>query len=67
MPVSLNDYSPHDQQIWDEELDDFVPERVFDAHIHMFDPRHLAAAAPSAANPWGFADFGTLRQWAARL
>ena len=31
MSLSVADYSPHDQQIWDEELHDFVPDRVFDA------------------------------------
>jgi len=67
MPVSLSDFSPHDQQIWDEELHDFVPDRVFDAHIHMFHPEHVRASSPSAATPWGFADFTTLQQWAARL
>jgi len=66
MPASLQDYSAHDQQIWDEELQDFVPDRVFDAHIHMFHPEHLtAAASPSSA--WGHTDFSALQQWAARL
>ncbi|MEJ7593378.1 MAG: hypothetical protein WKF77_17690 [Planctomycetaceae bacterium] len=67
MPVSLSDFSPHDQQIWDEELQDFVPDRVFDAHIHMFHPEHVRASSPSSPNPWGFADFSMLRQWAAKL
>ena len=67
MPVSLSDFSPHDQQIWDEELHDFVPDRVFDAHIHMFHPEHVRATSPSTANPWSFADFSTLQKWAARL
>jgi predicted TIM-barrel fold metal-dependent hydrolase len=67
MPISLHDYSPHDQQIWDEELQDFVPDRVFDAHIHMFHPEHLPATSSSAANPWSLADLATLQQWAARL
>ena len=67
MPVSLSDFSPHDQQIWDEELQDFVPDRVFDAHIHMFHPEHVKASSSPAENPWGFADFATLQQWAARL
>ncbi len=66
MPASLHDYSAHDQQIWDEELQDFVPDRVFDAHIHMFHPEHLTpAASPSSA--WGHTDFSALQQWAARL
>lgn len=67
MPVSLDDYSEHDQQIWDEDLQDFVPERVFDAHIHMFHPGHLAESSPAAANPWGLADLANLKQWAERL
>ncbi len=67
MPVSINDFSPHDQQIWDEELQDFVPDRVFDAHIHMFHPEHLKTSVPSALSSWGLADFSTLQQWAARL
>jgi predicted TIM-barrel fold metal-dependent hydrolase len=67
MAISLHDYSSHDQQIWDEELQSFVPDRVFDAHIHMFHPEHLTATSPSAANPWSLADLATLQQWAARL
>ena len=66
MSVSLNDFSAHDQQIWDEELQDFVPDRVFDAHIHLFNPGHLSAAA-SSSNTWGLADLTTLQAWAARL
>ncbi len=65
MPATLHDYSAHDQQIWDDELQDFVPDRVFDAHIHMFHPDHLTATAASIA--WGHTDFTALQQWAARL
>lgn len=67
MSVSINDFSLHDQQIWEEELQDFVPDRVFDAHIHMFHPEHLKSAVPSALSSWGLADYPTLKQWAARL
>ena len=67
MPVTIEDFSSHDQQIWDEELQDFVPQRVFDAHVHMFLPDHLKASSGSAGSPWGYADFSTLQQWAARL
>jgi len=65
MPATLDDFSPHDQRIWDEELADFVPDRVFDAHIHMFQPEHMPSSA--AANSWSFADFEHLKRWAARL
>ena len=67
MPISINDFSTHDQQIWDEELQDFIPDRVFDAHIHMFHPEHLKTSVPSALSGWGLADLPTLQQWAARL
>lgn len=34
MPLlNLNDL---DQRIWDEELDSFIPDRVFDAHTHIY-------------------------------
>lgn len=67
MPVSLDEYSQHDQQIWDEELQDFVPDRVFDAHIHMFHPQHFSATAGLTVSPWSMADLTTLKAWAARL
>ena len=25
-----------DRRIWDEELDEFVPQRVFDVHTHIY-------------------------------
>ena len=25
-----------DQQIWNEELEDFVPKTIFDAHTHLY-------------------------------
>ena len=66
MPVSPSDFTAHDQQIWDEELQDFVPNRVFDAHIHLFNPAHLPADSTVARN-WGLNDLASLQQWAARL
>lgn len=57
-------FTQHDQQIWDEELADFVPERIFDAHIHLFNPAHHPAAAGSG---WSYADLETLQTWADRL
>lgn len=67
MPVSVSDYQAQDQQIWDEELQDFVPERVFDAHIHMLNPEHLSKSDSGAFHTWSFADLDALRQWATRL
>jgi predicted TIM-barrel fold metal-dependent hydrolase len=64
MSVSIDDYTEHDRQIWDEELADFVPLRVFDAHVHLFDRGHLPA---DAGNAWSNADLSTLQNWAERL
>ena len=38
--MDVSQYNEHDQVIWDEELSDFVPDRVFDAHIHLFNSAH---------------------------
>ena len=34
--------SEQDRVIWEEELAQFVPLRVFDAHVHLLDRRHLS-------------------------
>lgn len=64
MSTKVSDYNRHDQQIWDEELSDFVPHKVFDAHIHLFDPKHFDSTQTPA---WGLAELSTLQQWAERL
>ena len=38
LDVTPNDL---DQCIWEEELDDFVPQRIFDAHTHVHDFRNV--------------------------
>lgn len=42
-------YTDSDREIWEEELADFVPQRVFDAHIHILDVKHLRGQAATAA------------------
>lgn len=60
MPT-IHDDTTHDRQIWEEELADFVPSRVFDTHIHLFDRRH----APSdVEGGWSDANLATIQQWA---
>lgn len=55
------DYTTHDRQIWEEELQDFIPQRVFDAHIHLFDPQHRTPGVPCS---WSRTDLSNLREWA---
>ena len=59
--MELND---HDKLIWDQELANFVSQRVFDAHIHMFAPQHMPQ--PERA-PWDLADLDVLQRWASIL
>ena len=54
----------HDQLIWEEELSDFVSERVFDAHIHLFSPEHMPQPEEAL---WDLADLDVLRRWATIL
>ena len=61
-PPTIN-YTEHDQQIWDEELAEGLPSRIFDAHIHLFNKAHQ----PEGTAGWSNADLATLNQWAARL
>ena len=53
------DYSDSDREFWQEELADFVPHRVFDAHCHLFDPAQMRPDAPPT--PRSYADLETLR------
>lgn len=64
MSESTTAYTSHDREIWQEELDGFVPSRVFDAHIHLFNPGHVAG---TSARSWSAADLGTVQAWAERL
>ena len=36
MTQATIDYRDCDRQVWEEELADFLPDRMFDAHIHFF-------------------------------
>lgn len=56
MAVKPTDFSKHDQEIWDEELQDFIPDRVFDAHVHLFNPVHLPEAIREK-HAWGYTDW----------
>ena len=55
------DYTDSDREFWEEELADFVPQRVFDAHCHLFDAAHMRPDAPTTTR--SFADLETLRAW----
>lgn len=55
-----------DRQVWDEELADFVPPVIYDAHTHLYDARrqaqepHDAATAPAWLTHWPLASWQAL-------
>ena len=57
------DYRDCDRQIWEEELADFVPSRIFDSHIHFFWRSNITAEGipPIQIDE---TDLNTLNQWA---
>ncbi|MCH2200434.1 MAG: amidohydrolase [Fuerstiella sp.] len=56
------DYRNCDREIWEEELDDFVPDRILDAHIHLFWESCLDNVKPRF--PGSDANIQTLNKWA---
>ena len=42
MPIEMTDL---DRRIWREELEAFVPQRLFDVHVHLSAPEHDLAGA----------------------
>ena len=35
-----------DQQIWQEELSGIIPEKLFDIHVHVYQPGHISRNSP---------------------
>ena len=56
------DYRDCDRQIWEEELADFVPDRILDAHIHFYWPEDHEPSHPGGTFPHD--DLETLNRWA---
>ncbi len=44
------DYRDCDREVWEEELADFVPDRILDAHVHFFRRSDLNQPHPPARN-----------------
>ena len=59
------DYRDCDRRIWEEELADFVPDRIFDAHIHFYWRSNLDQ--PPTAAVTEDHNLQALNQWAAAL
>ena len=37
----------HDRELWDRELESFVPPRIFDAHLHLYENSHFRGQPPA--------------------
>ena len=59
-------YTKYDQQIWDEDLEDFVPERIFDAHTHLWTDEHLSADDPKRGEMM-VSDMPNMVRWNERI
>ena len=47
--MALFEVTPYDKKIWEEELKDFLPQKLFDIHTHVYLEKNNAPAAPGAA------------------
>lgn len=59
-------YSDWDRTIWEEELEKFVPAKIFDAHMHLWQHDHLPANHPSR-NTFPEADMQETLEWNRRI
>jgi len=60
------DYRADDRQVWEEDLDSFVPKRVYDTHIHLFKKSEIAPAALAEVH-FEDADFNRLKAWTSTI
>ena len=62
MDSKILDYTKHDKDFWDEELDDWVPKRIYDSHIHML-KNDLIDDASEHKNAFPDADLNIITKW----
>ncbi len=58
--LTPGDISDSDRRIWEEDLADFVPDRVFDAHCHFFQQSHMKEGEKS---PRQDIDLARMQEW----
>ena len=55
-----------DRIVWEEDLEDFVPKEIFDAHIHFWNDDHLPINHPHR-NIYVYADMQVTEEWNKRM
>ena len=67
MKYDVNDYRDLDRDIWEKELDSFVPSLIYDMHNHIWNDAHKGQATDPPAGLRLEADYQDHLDWAARL
>lgn len=61
MPTTVfNHVRDEDREFFDRELATFVPDRVYDAHVHLWHPNHCENPYPGVPKTVGVAEYGRL-------
>ena len=47
----------HDRDFFYRELDSFVPDRVYDAHLHLWNPDHFIVSQPTVPKTLGYEEY----------
>ncbi len=65
--MSAIDYRDFDRDIWEQELEDFVPQVIWDMHTHLWSEAHKGKLKGPATGLRLEVDFQGHLEWAARL
>ena len=65
--MKMLNYQAFDQEIWDTELASFVPETVYDMHIHMWSDIHRGQLTSEATGLRLDIDYKDHLAWAQKL
>ena len=60
-------YTDFDREIWDKDLEDFVPDTVYDMHTHMWSEAHCGSVGGPPVGLRLEIDFRAHRDWAQKL
>lgn len=61
------DVTATDREIWDCELEDFLPSKLYDMHVHMWSEAHAGEASPVSVGLRLEIDYADHLAWAAAL
>ncbi|MEC7871438.1 MAG: hypothetical protein VX868_05165, partial [Chloroflexota bacterium] len=62
MHLKLLDYREHDKNFWYEELEEWIPKKIYDCHIHMLN-NDLIHDESEHKNIFPDADLKVINEW----